>query len=64
MFRSTLIIFRELLNINTAYIRTLTLQTFTNSVKTFSIDRNMSALGQILNQIYNFDVIASVGFIV
>ena len=64
MFRSTLIIFRELLNINTAYIRTLTLQTFTNSVKTFSIDRNMSALGQILNKIYNFDVIASVGFIV
>jgi hypothetical protein len=58
MFRSILIIFRELLNISTPYIRTMVLLMFSKSLKMFKIDRNMSELRQIVKEMYNFNISA------
>jgi hypothetical protein len=64
MFRSILIIFRELLNINTACIRKLVLLMFSKSLKIFKIDWNISELRQMAKEIYNFNISAFVDFTV
>jgi len=62
-FRSILIIFMELLNINKeCFIDALLM--FSKSLKINNTDRNMSDLWQIVGKKYNFNISAFVGLIV
>jgi hypothetical protein len=63
MFRSTLNIFRDLLNINKTNVLIQAVLAFNNSLEMIKIDRNISELWQIVCKKYNFKISAFVGFI-